>query len=251
MALPLSYNIRSIRVRWQVTLLAVLGIAVVVVVFAVLMSMSAGFTQALRATGRTDNAIVVQRGSNSELTSWIAVDHRNTISVDPRVARGADGRPLASPDIVIVMNKPKKDGEPTNVTVRGVTPLAFQVRSDIRIVRGRNFAPGLSEIIVGEKISDRIAGLGLGSSVRLQKRDFQVVGVFTSDGSAFESEIWGDHDVMAPAFERNGGSSSLTLRLRNPAELADLDRTIRANPQMQLQAVSERKYYEEIGRAHV
>lgn len=243
MALPLSYNVRNIRVRWQVTLLAVLGIALVVAVFAVLMSMSAGFTQALRATGRPDNAIVVQRGSNSELTSWMSVDHRSILTVDSRVALGADGRPLASPEIVIVMNKLKKNGEPTNVTIRGVTPMAFQVRGDIRIVRGRNFTPGLSEIIVGEKIADRIAGLDLGSTVPLQKRDWQVVGVFASDGNAFESEIWGDHDVMGPAFERNGGSNSLTLRLRDPKELAELDRTIRANPQMQLQAVSERKYY--------
>src|SRR5262245_65673375 len=100
MALPLSYNIRSIRVRWQVTLLAVLGIAVVVVVFAVLMSMSAGFTLALRATGRTDNAIVVQRRSNSELPSRLTLAQRNTLTVAPPLARGAHAPPRPSPAVV-------------------------------------------------------------------------------------------------------------------------------------------------------
>jgi len=61
-----------VRVRWQLTLLAIAGIALVVAVFAVLMSMSAGFEMALRSTGRTDNAIIVQRGSASELTSAVA-----------------------------------------------------------------------------------------------------------------------------------------------------------------------------------
>src|SRR5512144_351924 len=95
MALPISYNVRNVRVRWQVTLLAVGGIALVVAAFAVLMSMSEGFAAALRSTGRTDNAIVVQRGSGSELTSAVPIEHRDQIVVDPRVARGKDGQPLA------------------------------------------------------------------------------------------------------------------------------------------------------------
>jgi putative ABC transport system permease protein len=244
MALPISYNIRNLRVRWQVTLLSVGGIALVVAVFVVLASMSIGFQQALRATGRPDNAIVVQRGSTSELTSWVPLDQRNLLVVDARVARGADGQPLASPEIVVVSNKPRRsDGQPTNVTLRGVTPRAFEVRSGIDIRQGRRFTPGLREIVVGERIVERIQGLELGSTVRLQRADWQVVGVFTSQGGAFESEIWGDLDVMGPAFGRSGGSSSLTLRMTAPGEVAAFDRFIRTNPQMQLQAVEERKYY--------
>jgi putative ABC transport system permease protein len=244
MALPISYNVRNLRVRWRVTLLSIGGIALVVAVFVVLASMSIGFRLALRATGRTDNAIVVQRGSTSELTSWVPLDQRNLLVVDARVARGADGQPLASPEMVVASNMPRRsDGQPTNVTIRAVTPRAFEVRGGIEIRQGRRFTPGLRELIVGERIVERIRGLDLGSTVRFQRADWQVVGVFSSQGGAFESEVWGDLDVMGPAIGRRGGSSSLAVRMTAPGEIAAFDRFIRTNPQMQLQAIEERKYY--------
>jgi putative ABC transport system permease protein len=244
-ALPLSYNVRNVRNRWQVTLLAVSGIALVVAVFTVLMSMSEGFAIALRATGRPDNAMIVQRGSASELTSWIPLDQRQLIVVRDEVARGTDGQPLASPEDVVVTMKPKKDGEPTNISVRGVTPRAFEVRSGITIEQGRTFTPGLYEVIVGDKIAGRVQGLEIGSKVKLQKHEWTVVGVFSSRGGAFESEIWGDAEVMGTDFGRSGGSNAMAVRLKPGADVAALDKWIRSNPQMQLQAVSEKKYYDD------
>ena len=246
MALPISYNVRNLRERWQVTLLAVLGISLVVTVLVILLAMLAGVRLALRATGIPQNAIVVQRGSASELTSWVPLDQRNLIVVDARVARGADGQPLASPEIVVVGAKPRRtDGMPTNVTIRGVSPRAFEVRSGIEIVKGRRFTPGLYEVIVGERIAERIQGLELGAKITLQRKDWDIVGVFRSQGGGFESEIWGDIDAMGPAFQRTGGSNSLVVRMADPAAIPDFDHTIRADPQMQLQAVEERKYYED------
>lgn len=246
MALPLSYNVRNVRVRWQVTLLAIGGIALVVAVFAVLMSMSEGFRAALRSTGRPDNAIVVQRGSSSELTSGIPLADRNTIMVDERVARDANGQPLASWEQVIVIGLPRaSDGVPANVTLRAVTPRAFEVRGGIRVVEGRSFTPGLDEVIVGRKLTKRISGLAIGRYVKYQQKQFAIVGLFESEGAAFESEIWGDYDTFSAIFQRGGGSNSLVLRMKDPAAIPELDRFVRAQPQMQLQALSERRYYEE------
>ena len=104
MALPISYNIRNLVVRWKVTLLAIIGVGLVVTVFVILLSMSSGFRLALRATGRTDNGIVVQRGSGSELSSWFTHEQANSITADPRIAHGSDGQPLVSPELVIVAN---------------------------------------------------------------------------------------------------------------------------------------------------
>ncbi len=245
MALPLSYNVRNVRVRWQVTLLAVVGIALVVAVFSVLLAMSEGFQGALRSTGRPDNAIIVQRGSGSELTSGVPLEHRNQIIVDDRVARGSDGQPLASWEIVMVMNLPKADGTPTNVTLRGVTARAFEVRERVQIVEGRTFAPGLDEVIVGRKLSHRMRDLQIGKMVKAERKEFRIVGFFDSQGGAFESEIWGDFDTIAAAFQRGSGSNSLALRMKDAAAIPALDRWIRAQPRMQLQALSERKYYED------
>lgn len=245
MALPLRYNIRNLGQRWKVTLLAIFGIALVVAAVVVIASMGAGFQAALRATGTDHNAIVTQRGSLSELSSWINIGNAQTIMTDPRIVRDSSGTPMASCEIVIITSKPKKsDNQPANITMRGVTPEAFKVRNGIKLVEGRMFDPGLFEVIVGKKIADRVNGLNIGDVVKVQRKEFKVVGLFTADGSSFESEMWGDYNAMGPAVGRNGGCESLTVRLTNPSVLSAFDKDLRANPQMQVQADSERAYYE-------
>ena len=222
MALPLSYNVRNVIVRWKVTLLALGGISLVVAVLIALTAMANGFRVALRATGSPENAIVTQRGSGSELTSGFGRDNASTIMVDPRVKRDEQGRPMASPEIVVVAALPRKDIDTdVNVTVRGVSPMAFVVRRSVQIERGRNFTAGLYELVVGRKASERY-GLDVGGTLKLQRQTWNVVGVFSADGNGFESEIWGDVDVLGPVFNR------------------DLQR----NPNMQVQATSELQYYE-------
>ena len=244
MPLPLVYNVRNVRVRWPVALLAVSSIALVVAVFAVLMAMSQGFQSALRGTGREDNAIVVSRGSNSEVTSRVELEERKAILDHLASARGAADPPLASWEWVSVMALPRtSDGKRTNVVLRTVPPQALAVRTGIRILSGRVLTPGLDEAIVGRRIVDRVRGLRLGDTVRYRRRPLKVVGVFDSEGAVFESEIWADFDTLGG--RRGPGSSSLVVRVASPAEIAELDRWIGQQPDMRLRAVSERRYYEE------
>jgi putative ABC transport system permease protein len=247
MALPIGYNVRSLGQRWKVTLLAVLGIAMVVAVFVTLLSMEAGFRISLRSTGSPLNGIVTQRGSQSELTSWMNIGDANVIKVDPRVARNSEDQPMASCEVVVLTMRPKRaDNQPANITFRGVSPMAFQVRNSVKVVEGRTFTPGLFEVIAGKKIADRVTGLDIGSTINIQKKEWKVVGHFVAEGSSFESEIWGDYDAMGPAIGRNGGCESLTLRLQDPKTLAAFDKELRANPRVQLQIDSEPKYYENL-----
>lgn len=245
MALPLSYNVRNVRQRWRVTLLAVSGIALVVGVFVVLMSMSEGFAIALRSTGRPDNAIVLQRGVAAEGLSRVPLEHRLAILDDPRVLRGADGRPYASWETVLAMSLPRRsDGRRTNVTLRAVSPLAFEVRGGIRVTEGRRFTPGLHEVVVGRRIMDRVHGLALGGTVRLRRTALRVVGVFESEGAAFESEIWGDLETLGTMRRRGTDVSCLVLRMRDPSQIQALDEWIQGQPGMSLQAMPEPAYYE-------
>jgi ABC-type antimicrobial peptide transport system permease subunit len=244
MALPLSYNVRSLYVRGRVTLLAIGGIALVVAVLIVLVAMAMGFRIALQATGSPDNAIITQRGSTSELTSGISRDNANVLAVDARVRRDASGRSLASPEMVVVAAMTRRDGPQVNVVIRGVTPQAFVVRNGIRIVEGRTFQPGLYEVIVGRKMFDRLEGMGLGRALQLQRRAWTIVGVFDANGSGFESEIWGDADVMVPAFNRIG-YQSLTLVMQDPSAIRAFNDELERNPRMQVQAIQERQYYED------
>jgi len=241
---PLSYNIRSLYVRRRMTALAIAVIALVVAVLVVLIAMADGFRTALRATGSTANAIVTQRGSNSELTSSIGRDSAQALTDDPRIAHDENDRALASPELITVASLRRKDGKDVNTTVRGVSPMAFEVHNRITVADGRNFRPGLDEVIVGRRVLQRMDGMAIGRSLTLQRRDWKIVGVFDAAGSAFESEIWGDADVIGPAFNREG-YQSMTLRMRDPSQIGALDTDLAHNPRLHLQAIEERRYYED------
>lgn len=223
-----------------------IGIGLVVAVFVGLLSMASGFRLALRASGNVGNAIVLQKGAMSELGSSFSKAAGDWVTDDPRIARGRDGAPLVSPELVAVVALPKRsDGELTNVGVRGVTPAAFHVRNGVAIFEGRRAEPGLFEIMVGRQAQNRIHGLDVGSRISVMKSEFEVVGVFSAEGSSFESEIWGDFDVMASAFNHVGAENSLTVRLVDPSVRPSFDRDLQANLRYPLEMVGERKYYED------
>ena len=60
MAIPIVYNIRSVRARWTSTIVAVLGIAGTVGVFIAMLSLARGFQATLVASGSPDNALIVR-----------------------------------------------------------------------------------------------------------------------------------------------------------------------------------------------
>jgi putative ABC transport system permease protein len=247
MALPvLSYNLRNVRQRWRVTVLAIGGIALVVAVFVILVALASGLRIALASTGSPRNAIAVQRGSVQELTSGIAREDALVLADDSRVARNAAGRPLASPEIIVAATLPRKsDGTLTNVQFRGVSPMAFEVRAGVKVVDGRSFAPGLTEVVVGERLRDRYAGAEIGSTIRLQKRDWKIVGVFSAEGSSFESEVWADLDAVASAFNREGAYQSVSLRLVDPGSLPAWAGEVARNPRLRVDLKPERQFYED------
>jgi ABC-type lipoprotein release transport system permease subunit len=244
MALPITYSFRSLGVRWKSTLLTTIGIGLVVAVFVGLLSMASGFRLALRASGSPENAIVLEKGALSELGSSFSKAAGDWVANDPRIARGGDGTPLVSPELVAVVALPRPDGELTNIGIRGVTPASFRLRPELTIRSGRGPRPGLFEIIVGKQAQNRIRGLQIGSRISLMKREFEVVGVFSADGSSFESEILGDFDAMASAFNHAGSENSLTVRLADSSVLPAFDRDLEANLQYPLTMTNEREYYE-------
>jgi putative ABC transport system permease protein len=245
MALPLSYNLRSLKARWQVTLFSIVGIALAVMVLVALTAMASGFRIALRATGRTDNAIVIEKGMASELMSDVSIENAAVIVVDPRIARGAAGRPLVSPEIQSLISLPRtNERAQVNVAVRGVTARAFEVRGGLRVVEGRTFRPGAAEVIVGRRIRDRF-GLGIGSKLMIRRTAWEVVGAFASEGSGFESEIWGDLHSLAGPLRRTRSYQAIVLRLADPRSLPELTSALESDRRLQVQVKQERQFYED------
>lgn len=248
-AIPLSYIARNLWVRRVTTLLTAGGMALVIYVFATVLMMSEGIRSTLVATGQADNVIVLRKGAGAEINSGIARGQAAIVESLPGIASAADGGLLLSKEPVVLNNLPKRgSGKPSNVTVRGTSALALQLRPKVQLVEGRMFRPGSSEIITGRAVAGGFQGAGLGETLRFAGRDWRVVGVFDAGRSGFDSEIWGDAEQMLQAFRREG-FSTLVLRLQDSAQFDALKSTIEADPRLQLEAKREIQFYAEQSEA--
>jgi putative ABC transport system permease protein len=243
MGLISSYNLRSMIVRKGTAAMTAGGIAMVVAVFVMTLAIAQGFRQTLVASGSPGNAIVLRKGATAETLSAVLRTDVPIIENLPQVARSADGRPLSSPELVVVISLPRiSDNQPANVPARGVGPRAFEVREALTFAEGRRFNPGTREINVGRAAVGRFKGLSLGSDVRFGAATWKVVGVFTADDAAFESEVWGDADLMMPAFQRDG-YQSMTVKLADPTMFDSFKATVEGDPRLYLQPQREQDYY--------
>jgi putative ABC transport system permease protein len=236
-------GIRSIPARWAPSLVIVVGLAGVVAVFTALLAMATGFESTLKATGRSDAALVLRGGSDAELNSAIDRESVDLIKQQPGIARGPDGTPLASAEVMVIAELVRKDdvSHGANITVRGVEPNAFALRPQLKIVAGRNFTPGLREIIVGRGVQRQFQGAAIGDIVRMRASEWKVVGAFES-GDAHDSEMWTDVNVARSTFGRQTWSSVLAA-LDGPGGLGALKAAIAAEPRLSLDVSSEQDYF--------
>ncbi|MGH7720264.1 MAG: ABC transporter permease, partial [Gemmatimonadaceae bacterium] len=243
MKIPFVYNLRSIRQRPVSTVMTAAGVALVVAVFVSMLALANGFRAALVRTGSPDNVIVLRRGADSEISSGISRESARTIVSYPHVAKTPDGRPLASAELVVVINIPRAVGEGiNNVVVRGVGREAFLVRRNVEIVAGRRFESGKSEIILGRKIVPRFANTAIGDTLRFANRDWVVVGHFTAGGSATESEIWGENEQVMPVF-RSDAFQTLIFSMADPRSFDEIERSMEADPRLETQVQRESSFY--------
>jgi putative ABC transport system permease protein len=242
--MPLIYNIRHLIVRKMSTIFTALGIALVVFIFISMLAFVQGLHGALATTGSRDNAIVLRGGATSEIQSYIPRDDAAMLRGLPEAAKDPSGQPIMTADLVVVTNHDKRGpgNDPTNVTVRGISPGAFAVRPQVRIVEGRALTPGLPEVIVGKNLSRRIQDTSLGDQIRMGGQTWNVVGIFEAAGSAFESEIWGDAELMLPAFDRPG-YQSVVFKMADPGQFDALKKRLENDPQLEVQVQRESEFY--------
>src|SRR5437660_7725523 len=244
MAIPLVYNVRSVKARWTSTIVALVGIAGTVGVFVAMLSLARGFKATLVSSGSADNALITRAGATSEMTSGVSIDSVKIIQDAPGIARGADG-PLLTPEAVLMAPIPlRSTGTDANVELRGVSPNVLAIRSNIKIVEGRMFRHGLSELVVGKNAKATYSGLTLGSTIWLGSAQWHVVGIFDAGGSAFDSEVWGDAHLLNGAYKRpDTFSQSVTVHLTSPAALQQLKDTLTSDRRLNLDVTREIDYY--------
>jgi ABC-type lipoprotein release transport system permease subunit len=240
---PLFYNRRSLWSRKVTTAASLVGIALVVFVFCAVLMLARGIETTLATTGHAQNAIALRKGAQAEIQSLIDRDLSKVLSLAPEVETDDKG-PLASAELVVLIVLDRASGEGgSNILVRGLGPRALDLHAQAKIVEGRMFERGQGEIIIGRKLAHRFRGTALGDSVKLGRRTWRVVGILDSDGSAFDSEIWGDTEEMMSSFQRDS-FSSVIVRLKSGA-LPAYQQRIAADPRMNLDIKGEVAYYAE------
>lgn len=235
-------GIAGLPQRWGASMVIVVGIAGVVAVLTAMLAMGEGFKATLSKTGGEDSAIVLRAGSQAETNSVITRDQVPLVSALPGIARGADGKPLASPELSQVVNLPSMaDGTDANVQFRGVGPAGWGLRPQLKIVQGRKFGGGLREIVVGSGARKQFRGLDVGKQLKLANQTWTVVGVFES-GDSHDSELWADAEVLGPAYQRSA-YQSMTVKLEGKDGFKRLKAALAADPRLKLDIETTRDYY--------
>lgn len=244
MAIPLIYNVRSVKARWASAIVAVLGIAGTVGIFVAMLSLARGFRATLVASGSYGNALVLRAGAPSEMMGAVTLDSVKIIQDAPGVARDSSG-PLVTQEVVGVVPFPlASTGTDANAQVRGVSANVLRVRTSVKIVQGRMFQPGLSELIVGKNASTTFTGLTLGNTVNFGGGRWQVVGIFDAGGSAFDSEVWCDARIFNEVLKRPDNIfQSVTVHLASPDSFQQFKDAVTADPRMNVDITREVDYY--------
>jgi putative ABC transport system permease protein len=243
-SVPISYNLRSVRARWSSTIVAILGIAGTVGVFVAMLSLARGFKSTLVASGSPTNALVMRAGAASEMMGGITLDSVKVLQDAPGIARDNSG-PLVTQEVVGVVPFPLvSTGTDANVQIRGVSPNVLRIRTFAKIVQGRMFVPGLTELVVGKNASRTYAGLTLGNTVNFAGGRWKVVGVFDAGGSAFDSEVWCDGRILAQVLKRPENIfQSATVRLASADSFQRFKDAVTSDPRMNVDVIREIDYY--------
>jgi putative ABC transport system permease protein len=239
-----TINLKSISQRLWLSISTVVAIALVVMVLLAFLAMAYGFARTIAGSGAPDVAIVLRGGSQAEVNSVITRDQVRLIEEGPGIAKTAEGKPLASAELYVIVDGVKRSSQTkANLPLRGVGQEGANVRRGIAITAGRMFSPGSNEIVVGKALVREFQGFDLGQTVGFGATRWTVVGLFEAEGSVFESEIWADLPVVQSLFNRNNVFQTVRVRLDGPAALGALKSYVENDPRLKLDAKSETEYF--------
>ncbi len=249
MKIPLSYIARNLWTRRLTTILTAGGLALVVFVFATVLMLDEGLKTTLVTTGEYDNVVLIRRSAETEVQSGVERTQAAIAVTHPAIAIGIDGQPMVSKETVVLISLNKRGTDkPSNVIIRGISPLSTQLRPQVKLTAGRMFRPGSSEIVAGASIAKRFVGAGIGETLHFGQREWTVVGLFDAGRSGFDSEVWGDADQLMQAFRRIS-YSSVIARLNDSERFAVFKQEIEGDPRLTLEAKREQIFYSDQSKA--
>jgi putative ABC transport system permease protein len=244
MAIPVSYNLRNLVVRKTTTLMTALGVALTVAVLLAVLALVNGLRTTLASSGDPLQIIVLRKGSESEIVSNFTRTQFQDLKFKPGIAAGANGQPLASLEVITVVNLGSTEGgEGTNVTVRGLQPAGLEMRRGVKIAAGRWFQEGKRELVVGKSAADRYPEVQIGRKIRFGRGDWDIVGIMDAGRGAQASELWGDLNQVGSDLQRLEVLSSALVRATDEVTAKALANDINNDQRLNMNAVDEVQYY--------
>jgi putative ABC transport system permease protein len=243
-AIPITYNLRNLIERKTTTLMTALGIALTVAVLLSVMALVEGLRSSLAGTGNPLNVLVIRRSSTSELVSVVTRTTFQDLKAKPGIARNRAGDPMASLEMVTIIILDSPDNPlGININVRGLTPIGFEMREDVKLIEGRMFQPGRREIVVGKSVAARYPVAAIGGKLHFGRGDWQVVGIVAAGRSAANSEIFADLNQLSSDYNRSEFLSSALIRATDPVSAQALINDLENDRRMNVTAMTERSYY--------
>ena len=239
--IPLRYNLRSLLERRTTSLMTVLGIALVAMIFVILFGFIGGIRQTMLNTGSTQDWIVLNRGALDETFSYITHDKVNTVRVRPEIVTDTSGQPLVSSEVFAGVDVSPIKKIKAVALIRGVAPIAYKVHRSMRLASGHWPVRGQGQWVIGQKLELRYPNLAPGTLFHFGRRIWTIVGVFTDNDSARESEIWTDiDDLKVDAKNHTADTNSLHVLLTRGSETT-FKHSLES--QLSLDVESEAEYY--------
>jgi putative ABC transport system permease protein len=245
MQIPLSYNLRNLVVRKTTTLMTALGIALTVAVLLAILAMVDGLHATLSMSGNPLHILVLRKGSDSELVSNFSRTQFQDLKFKPGIATGRDGQPLASLEMITVINLANVDNpNGVNVTIRGLQPAGLELRGNVKLEKGRWFTAGRREIVVGHSVARRFPDAQLGKSIHFARGEWNIVGVMDCNRCTHDSEIWGDLNQISSDYQRLEVVSSAIVQATDAVTAKAMVNEINNDQRLGMHAMSEKEFYD-------
>lgn len=242
-----AVNIGSIHRRIWISLSMIFSITLVVGILIGFLAMAKGFETALNSAGSDKIAVILGGGTNQEAGSDIpqaAIRTLDATRLDIGVVRDVKGNLLRSREIIVPIDyRENSNTHEQTLMLRGMDKTGIELRENTKLFAGRLFTKNSREIVVGAKLAQKYDNFAIGNKVRFGAFEWTVVGHFTANGSAFESEIWTGIDVVRSYFNRIGFVQSLRVRLTNQGDLSVLQASLDKITGAKLIAITEDKLY--------
>jgi len=236
-------NLRSLPQRLGPSFVIIIGSGGVVAVLVAVLAMAAGMTKTLQGTGRDDRAIVLRNGSASESGSALTRGAVQIIMDAPGIKHDKDGKPMASAEPLRLLKLFKRDdGSEVTAVLRGLGAQAMSVRPEMKLIEGRMFQPSVNELVVGKAAKAQYRGMEIGSHIATRTATWTVVGTFTTNGDAHESELAADADTVMSS-DHGATYGSVTALLDAPSSLGKLADSLTTNPALRVDVTRERDYF--------